>query len=130
MAVIYLMASASFNKDEIYFKIGYTSNLLNRLIPYITHNPSAKLLQTVTVYGKTKRQLETAIHNEIEELGLEFKIDERSGIATEWFAVNVNSQFLNDIKTNGLQVFKNCENRKSIINYDLIWWGHNLYLIG
>ena len=120
MAVIYLMASASFNKNEIYFKIGYTSNLLNRLIPYITHNPSAKFLQTVTVYGKTKRQLETAIHNEIEELGLEFKIDERSGIVTEWFAVNVNSQFFNDIKMNRLQVFKNCKNRKSIINYDLI----------
>jgi hypothetical protein len=120
MAVIYLMASASFNQNEIYFKVGYTSNLLNRLIPYITHNPTTRLLQTVTVYGKTKRQLETAIHNEIKQLGFEFKIDERSGISTEWFAVDINSQFFNNIRLNGLQVFKNCENRKSVINYDSI----------
>lgn len=130
MAVIYLMASASFNQNEMYFKVGYTNNLLNRLIPYISHNPTTKLLQTVTVYGKSKRQLETAIHNEIKQLGFEFQIDERSGIITEWFAVDINSQFFNNIKLNGLQVFKNCKNRKSVINYDSIWWSRNSYLFG
>jgi hypothetical protein len=29
-----------------------------------------------------------------------------------------------------LQVFKNCENRKSVINYDSIWWSRNFYLFG
>lgn len=118
MAVIYLVKSASFNKNEVFYKVGYTSNLFKRLIPYMVHNPSFQLIQTATVYKKTKRGLENEIHKEIENLGFKFHKHQFFGMKTEWFAVNTNSKFYENIKMNGLQVFKSCKNRKSLINYE------------
>ena len=68
MAIVYLVKSASFNENEVFYKVGYTSNLFKRLIPYMVHNPSIQLIQTAEVYKKTKRNLENEIHNEIKKL--------------------------------------------------------------
>ena len=118
MAIVYLVKSASFNENEVFYKVGYTSNLFKRLIPYMVHNPSFQLIQTAEVYKKTKRNLENEIHKEIENLGFKFHKSNLLGCKTEWFAVDKNSEFYENIKLNGLQVFKSCKNRKSLINYE------------
>ena len=60
MAYVYLIKSGN------NYKIGYTSNLGFRFAQYITCNPNAQMVQYVRVQKKTKHQLETIIHNEIE----------------------------------------------------------------
>lgn len=111
---IYLIKSASFEPNTVYYKVGFTSNLINRIKPYITHNPSMVLLQTAMVYEKTGRYLENAVHKEIEQLGFTFEFDKFLNIQSEWFKVSTASQFYKDIETYGLKVFRSCRQRKSI----------------
>ena len=111
---IYLMKTASFEPNTVYYKVGFTSNILKRIKPYITHNPSTILLQTVTTYEKTGRQLEKDIHKEIEQKGLNFEKDKFLNIKSEWFQVNTTSEFYKDIEKNGLKAFKSCKQRKTI----------------
>lgn len=92
------------------FKIGFTSNLDNRMLPYSTHNPNAELLETVVTYGKTKNALEKAVHAELKMQGIEFIHSKITGAKTEWF-------FLPEDKAKtfiekGLAQFKVCKGRK------------------
>ena len=61
-------------REGTFFKVGYTSNLAKRLIPYFTHNPNIELLETIKTYKKTKYNLETEIHEEIVKMGYNFKL--------------------------------------------------------
>lgn len=101
---IYLIKSGS------YYKVGYTSNFVIRLKAYVTHNPNLKVLGMVKIYSKTKRQLENAIHNEIEQMGYNFY--SQYGITTEWFKPD--KEFVKQLNENGLKVFKTCKNRQFI----------------
>lgn len=96
-------------RNGTYFKIGFTHNLLKRLIPYATHNPNYKLIETIKTYKKTSRQLESEIHNEIIAMGYNFKVAE-NGITTEWFFVPMEKE--KEFEQNGLSQFKACKNRK------------------
>ena len=117
---VYLIKSASFEPNTIYYKIGFTSNLLKRVQMYITHNPSYQLIQTVDVYGKTKRQLENAIHREVENFGLNFELKTilNHTYKTEWFKVHTDSELYKAIEENGLLIFNNSKYRKSIKLYE------------
>ena len=117
---VYLIKSASFEPDTIYYKIGFTSNLLKRISMYITHNPAYQLVQTVDVYDKTKRQLETAIHKEIEKNGLEFELKKilNHTYKTEWFKVHTDSDLYKAIEAQGLLIFNSCKYRKSVKWYN------------
>lgn len=107
--MIYLVKTEA--REGTYFKVGHTTNLVNRLIPYFTHNPAVELLETVKTYKKTKHNLETEIHNEIIAMGYTFKIA-KNGTLTEWFFVPKEKE--QEFEKNGLSQFKACKNR--IIN--------------
>lgn len=103
--MIYLVKSASFNSNKTYYKIGFANNIISRLKNgYVTHNPSIQLVETITTYKKTKRQLETQLHNELKNMGYNFHIG-LFNIQTEWFEID------SDVKIS-LQDFKACKNRK------------------
>jgi hypothetical protein len=95
-----------------YFKIGYTSNIFKRVIPYATHNANAELLEIVETYKKTKMTLETEIHNEVIKMGYEFQTKKILGIEiqTEWFFVPMDKE--QEFVQAGLSQFKSCKNRK------------------
>lgn len=95
-------------RNGTYFKVGYTANLLKRLIPYFSHNPNFELLETIETYKKTKLRLEKEIHQEIIGMGYTFKVS-KIGIITEWFFVPREKE--KDFEEKGLSQFKACKNR-------------------
>lgn len=104
--MIYLISST--DQSGKWFKVGYTTNLNNRLRAYITDNPTFQLIETVETYRKTKMKLETQLHEEILERGFQFQI--KMGIETEWF--HVPEEQLKEFERLGLQQFKCCKGRK------------------
>ena len=96
-------------RNGTFFKVGFTSNLAQRLIPYFTHNPNVELLETVKTYKKTKHSLETEIKEEIKSLGYNFKVA-KNGTITEWFFVPKENE--KDFERLGLSQFKACQNRQ------------------
>lgn len=95
-------------REGTYFKVGYTSNLVKRLIPYFTHNPAVQLLETIETYKKTKHALEIEIHEEILKMGYSFKVA-KNGTVTEWFLVPKDKE--KEFEKNGLSQFKACKGR-------------------
>lgn len=95
-----------------YFKVGFTSNLFKRIIPYATHNANIEIIELIETYKKTKMSLETEIHNEIIAMGYEFQTKKLMGIEikTEWFFVPMNKE--QEFEQAGLSQFKACKNRK------------------
>ena len=104
--MIYLMKSEA--REGTYFKVGYTTNLVKRLIPYFTHNPNVQLLETIVTYKKTKCTLESEIHKEILDRGYTFKVA-KNGTITEWFFVPKADE--KEFEEQGLAQFKACRNR-------------------
>lgn len=109
--MVYLMKDEK--KTACLFKVGYTKNIDQRMIPYITHNVWAELVDAVITYKKTKMQLETAIHAELAEMGVEM-LAGMDGTITEWFAVDYDSELYKELNKKGLSVFKACKGRKSV----------------
>lgn len=95
-------------REGTYFKVGYTKNLVQRLVPYFTHNPNVQLLETVRTYKKTKCNLEGEIHEEILKMGYTFKVA-KNGTVTEWFFVPKEKE--KEFEKNGLSQFKACKGR-------------------
>jgi hypothetical protein len=109
--MVYLLKSASFNSNKVYYKIGFANNITNRLKNgYITDNPSVQLVESIMTYKKTKHSLEKELHNELKNKGYKFHIG-LFNIKTEWFEVDINDNI-------SLKNFKSCKNRK-VIQYDL-----------
>lgn len=102
--MIYLIKSASHNQDKIFYKIGFTNNLNQRLRQYVTNNPTVELLETVITYRKTKHSLEKALHKELYNRGYRFKIG-LFNIHTEWFECDTTTNIT-------LEQFKACQGRK------------------
>lgn len=112
MNVIYLMIDEK--KDFALFKVGFTSNLMQRFYSYTTHNPLANCISLVQTQNASKRKVEKLFHEEIKSMGFEFvnaKIDNKK---TEWFRVEYNNPMYHKLKKQGLQAFKNGKNRKEI----------------
>lgn len=87
------------------FKVGFSSDFEKRQQAYTSYIPTYEVIDTVKTYAKTKRQLENAIHKEIRAYGFEF-IN-----STEWFFVPLELEEV--VKSEGLKMFKACENRKT-----------------
>lgn len=96
-------------REGTYFKVGYTKNLVQRLIPYFTHNPAVQLLETIKTYKKTKHNLESEIHEEILKMGYSFKVA-KNGTVTEWFFVP--AAYEKEFEAKGLAQFNACKGRK------------------
>jgi len=105
--MIYLVKSEC--RNGTYFKVGFTHNILKRLIPYFTHNPNVVLLETIKTYHKTKQNLETTIHSEILAKGYTFKVAP-NGTVTEWFFVPMKKE--QEFAVQGLSQFQCCKNRQ------------------
>lgn len=106
--MVYLIKSASNNKNKVFYKIGFTYNLETRLKAYISDNPTIQVIETINTHKKTKHQLEKQLHKELIKQGYKFHISLLNK-QTEWFEV--------DKKTNiSLNNFKCCKNRKVITN--------------
>ena len=108
--MIYLIKDEK--RNGTYFKVGYTSNLAKRMKQYHTHNADIVLLETIETKAKTKHQLETAIHEELTQMGYTFKLI-NDGTLTEWFFVDIDHE--REFETAGLAQFKSCKGRKIYI---------------
>lgn len=104
--MIYLIKSASYNHSKIYYKIGFTKNLNNRLKSYISDNPTVEVVEYIDTYAKTRHALEKALHNELKALGYQFHTSLFNTI-TEWIEVDA-------VKPIRLEQFKACKGRKII----------------
>ena len=96
------------SRKGTWYKVGYTTNLVQRLIPYFTHNPQAELVETAKTHRKTRHALETAIHNEIKDMGYSFKVA-KNGAITEWFFVPAEQE--KEFEHKGLAQFKAMKGR-------------------
>ena len=92
-----------------YFKVGFTSNLEKRINNYYGHNAGCIMLECCITYNKTKRELETEIHNEVKAMGFKFAITP-DGKQREWFFVPIDQE--QKFERKGLSQFKSCKNRK------------------
>lgn len=110
--MIYLMKDEK--RNVCLFKVGYTKNIDTRMIPYITHNPMAELVDAMVTYRKTKCELETAVHEELKSWGID-RVEGMDGTVTEWFAVDYDSPLYNALTEQGLKAFKACGHRKSLM---------------
>lgn len=98
-------------RNGSYFKVGFTTDLDRRMEQYYTAMPTIELLECIATYSKTKHSLETAIHNEIRQMGYEFVgmgEDKRKG--REWFFVDIEHE--REFEAKGLAQFKACKGRK------------------
>ena len=109
--IVYLMLDEK--KDFALFKVGFTSNLVQRLSQYTTHNPLTRAIDTVVTYGKTKRTVENKFHEEVKKRGYDFVVATADGKTTEWFKVEYTDKFYNELKEKGLRAFDIGKNRKS-----------------
>lgn len=105
--MIYLVKSEV--RNGTFFKVGYTTNLDNRMKGYTTHNPNIQLIETIVTYKKTKHNLETEVHEEIAEMGYKFHTVEINDILTEWFFVPIEKE--KEFEEKGLAQFKACKDR-------------------
>jgi hypothetical protein len=104
-------------KDEkcngAFYKVGYATDLGKRLEGYYTANANIELLQTIDTYGKTKHQLETAVHREIKALGYKFRVTinpiTKKRRVREWFFIP--KALTEDFERKGLTQFKVCKGR-------------------
>lgn len=103
--MIYLIKSASYDNNKVFYKIGFAKNLNNRLNSYITDNPTSIVIEQIVTYSKTKHQLETALHKELKALGYKFTV--HYGKTTEWIEVDKD-------KPISLKDFKACKHHKVI----------------
>lgn len=108
--MIYLIKDEK--RNGTYFKVGYATNIERRFSTgYWGHNVGMIPLEIIITYSKTKMQLETAIHEEIEAMGYEF-ITTPDGKTREWFFVPLGEDI--EFEHKGLAQFKACKGRKII----------------
>jgi hypothetical protein len=107
---IYLMVDEK--KSHALVKVGFTSNIWQRIIAYVTHNPEVKCLGTIEIQQRTKRAVEKQFHTEITNKGYKFVYGQIISKKTEWFIVEYNDPFYKEILDKGLNAFDTGKNRK------------------
>ena len=105
--MIYLVKDFRFFYTD--YKIGFAKNVEQRRKQYATCNSRAQFLEAIATYGKTKHQLENALHKELKELGYDF-ITNELGIQTEWISLPFWKAW--KFERLGLAQFKSCKGRK------------------
>ena len=114
---IYLMKDEK--KDFALFKVGFTSDMEQRFKSYATHNPLIECISYIRTYEKSKRFVETMIHQEIESKDYKFITAKINGKTTEFFKVDYNDSFYKELNEKGLNAFKFTKNRKNLGCYIL-----------
>ena len=104
--MVYFVKST--DREGTWYKVGYTTNLVQRLVPYFTHNPCFDIVETAKTQRKTRHALETAIHSEIKAMGYSFKVA-KNGSITEWFFVPAEQE--KEFEHKGLAQFKAMKGR-------------------
>ena len=117
MNTIYLIKDEK--HDYALFKVGFTTNLKNRVYQYSTHNPEANIISTIKTQSTSKRKVEGLYHNEIEARGYMFVISPIDHKSTEWFKVAYDDPFYSELCTKGLNAFKCGANRKNYGEYHI-----------
>lgn len=110
MKCIYLII----DKNNALVKIGYTSNLTQRIYQYTTANPKAYIRDYCKIYEKTGRSLEKQAQAELRRLGGIPVIATMDGKITEWYDLENNPMVLQGLLTDGLQALTICQGRKSL----------------
>lgn len=110
MNTIYLIKDEK--KDFALFKVGFASALRTRLYAYTTHNPLAECISYVKTQEKSGRKVEKMFHDEIISRGYDFAIAKIDGKKTEWFKVDYNDPFYNELIAKGFNAFQCGKNRK------------------
>lgn len=110
MNTIYLIKDDK--KDFALFKVGFASALRTRLYAYTTHNPLAECISYVKTQEKSGRNVEKMFHDEIVSRGYDFVIAKIDWKKTEWFKVDYNDPFYNELNIKGLNAFQCGKNRK------------------
>lgn len=111
MNTIYLMLDEK--KDFALFKVGFASNLFNRMPQYATHNAGTECIDYVKTQLKSKRHVEKKFHMEVKAQGYSFYKSPITGSYTEWFQVSYNDPFYTALKIKGLNAFQCGKYRKS-----------------
>lgn len=114
---IYLMKDEK--KDFALFKVGFTSDMERRFTHYTTHNPLIECISYIRTYEKSKRFVETMIHQEIRSKGYKFITARIDGKTTEFFKVSYDDSFYKELNEKGLNAFKFARNRKNLGCYVL-----------
>ena len=109
--MIYLLKQEA--RHGVYYKIGFASNLEKRFRQYSPHNAEVYCLESIVTYGKTKRQLERALHAELKKKGYKFDKAKINGSQTEFFFVPYGEE-ADRFEAKGLAQFKACKGRKII----------------
>lgn len=95
-------------KDFALFKIGYASNLSQRLMTYSTNNAGCELIDSVQTRknGQSKLHLEKECHNELKMLGYNTINAKVNGKQTEWIKVDYTDSFYQILKNNGFKALR------------------------
>jgi hypothetical protein len=110
MNKLYLMMDEK--KDYALFKVGFASNIFQRIVAYSTHNAGATLINTVNTKATSKHQLEKKCHAEIIARGYKFAVSPLTHSTTEWFAVSYDDPFYKELKTFGFEALKTTARHK------------------
>lgn len=111
MNSIYLMLDEK--KDFALFKVGFASNLFQRMIYYATHNAGAQCIDYVKTQVKSKHQVEKQFHTEIKARGYNFYKSSLTGSYTEWCKISYDDPFYTELKSKGLNAFRCGKRRKN-----------------
>lgn len=95
-------------------KIGFTSNLPQRLQAYTTHNPEAECISTIRTQERSGREVEHRYHEELKSKGYIQTIATIDGKRTEWHRIPYSDPFLQELYAKGLTAFKCGKNRKDL----------------
>lgn len=109
MNTIYLIV----DKGNKMAKIGFTSNLEQRIYAYTTANPKAYIRDYCLTHQKTGLDLERKAQHEMAKRGGRRLYASMDGKKTEWFDFEHQPEFFNNLLKNGLQALTTCRGRKS-----------------
>lgn len=98
-------------------KIGFASNLSDRMDSYMTENPEIRCISYIHTMKKTKQGVERTIQKEFSAKGFERVQGRIDGRTTEWFKVSYESTFYGELLAKGLNAFQCAKNRKNYGEY-------------
>lgn len=108
---IYLMKDEK--REHTLFKVGFAKNMDKRVAAYTTHNPEVECISYIKTKENSKRKVESNFHKEILKRGYSFETAVIDGKETEWFKVENDDNFYNELCEKGLNAFKCGKRRKN-----------------
>lgn len=100
-------------RDFCLFKVGFATDMKQRIYAYTTHNPMIECISYVNTLAKSEKKIEEQFHDEILKRGYTFINAQIDGKKTEWFKVYYDDPFYNELIEKGLCAFDCGKNRKN-----------------